>query len=370
MWKIIENYDWDTISQNFDWIRDMRGVPQDPVFHVEGDVETHTKMVMEAFQSMPEFKSLSEQDQHILMAAALLHDVEKRSTTVVESDGRVTSKGHARKGELTSRRILYLDIPTPFLIREQISKLVKHHGLPLWVFEKEDPRKAVIAASLEVNTHLLTILAKADVLGRTCDDNEELLFKIELFKELCVEHSCYGEPREFHDEYSRFFYLQRADVAPNFVAYNDTKFEVILLSALPGSGKDMYINFYLSDWPVVSLDDLRREMNIKPTDKSGNGKVIQAAKEKAKQYMRKHQSYVWNATNITRKMRQQLIDLFLSYGAFVRIIYLEVPYAVLQDQNQNRENVVPSGLMVKMLNKLEVPGLNEAHSVKYEIREG
>ena len=206
-------------------------------------------------------------------------------------------------------------------------------------------------------------------MGRICEDKEDLLFKIELFRELCLEHSCHGKPMNFQDEFSTFFYLQREEVAPDFVAYNDTKFEVILLSALPGSGKDMYINFHLGDWPVVSLDDLRQEMNIKPTDKSGNGRVIQAAKEKAKEYMRRHQSFVWNATSITRQMRQQLIDLFLSYGAYVRIIYLEVPYKVLQEQNRNRENVVPPGVMVKMLSKLEVPSITEAHSVQYEIRE-
>lgn len=369
MWKIIEDYQWDTIKQRFDWVGDMQGVPQDAVYHAEGDVEIHTRMVLEALQELEDFKTLPGQDQHLLMAAALLHDVEKRSTTVTEADGRITSKGHARKGEMTSRRILYLDIPTPFQIREQIAKLVRYHGLPLWVFEKEDPRKAVIAASLEVNTHLLAILAQADVLGRSCEDKEELLFKIELFRELCREHSCYGKPREFPNEFSRFFYLQREEVAPDYVAYNDTKFEVILLSGLPGSGKDMYINFYLDDWPVVSLDDLREEMNIKATDKAGNGRVIQRGKEKAKEYMRLRKSFVWNATNITRQMRQKQIDLFLSYGAYVRIIYLEVPYAVMQEQNRNRENVVPPGVIVKLLTKLEVPSVTEAHTVQYEIRE-
>jgi putative nucleotidyltransferase with HDIG domain len=144
MWKIIENYQWDTIKQRFEWIRDMQNVPQDPIFHAEGDVETHTRMVLEALLELEEFKALQEQDQHLLIAAALLHDVEKRSTTVTESDGRITSKGHARKGKLTSRRILYLDVPTPFQIREQIVKLVRYHGLPLWVFEKEDPRKVAL----------------------------------------------------------------------------------------------------------------------------------------------------------------------------------------------------------------------------------
>ena len=369
MWQIIENYQWDKIKRRFDWVRAMQGVPQDPIHHAEGDVEIHTRMVLEALQELDEFKALQEQEQHILRAAALLHDVEKRSTTATEADGRITSHGHAKKGELTSRRILYTDIPTPFTIREQIAKLVRYHGLPLWVFDKADPRKAVIQASLEVDTHLLTLLAKADVLGRTCADKDDLLYRIELFRELCREHNCYGKPRAFANEFSRFFFLQREEVAPDFMAYNDSKFEVILLSALPGSGKDMYINFHLHNWPVISLDDLRQEMKIKPTDKAGNGKVIQRAKEKAKEHMRLHKSFVWNATNITRQMRKQLIDLFLSYGAFVKIIYIEVPYQLLQEQNKNREQVVPADALVRMIYKWEIPGVSEAHAVEYVIRE-
>lgn len=108
---------------------------------------------------------------------------------VTEADGRITAKGHAKKGELSSRNILYLEVPAPFHIREQITKLVSYHGLPLWVLAKADPRKAVIEASLEVNTHLLAILAQADVMGRICDDKEELLLKVELFRDLCREGS-------------------------------------------------------------------------------------------------------------------------------------------------------------------------------------
>jgi len=43
----VEDLDWQTITNKFEWIRDMIGVPQDPVFHAEGDVWTHTRMVTE-----------------------------------------------------------------------------------------------------------------------------------------------------------------------------------------------------------------------------------------------------------------------------------------------------------------------------------
>jgi hypothetical protein len=109
-------------------------------------------------------ETINRQDQEILWAAALLHDVEKRSTTVTEPDGSITSAGHARKGEMTARQILYKDIPTPFYIRGQIAKLVRFHGLPLWLFERTNPVKALISASLQVNIQHLALLARADML--------------------------------------------------------------------------------------------------------------------------------------------------------------------------------------------------------------
>jgi predicted kinase len=369
MWQITDNYSWENIRRSFPWIRALEGVPQDPIYHAEGDVATHTRLVLEALQQLEEFKALPEQEQHLLRAAALLHDVEKPSTTLQEADGSISARGHAKKGELRSRSILYLDIPTPFPLREQICKLVRHHGLPLWVFDSPDPRKAVIEASLEVDTRLLALLAQADVLGRRCADQQELLYRIELFGELCREWDCWGQPRTFADEYSRFFYLQREEVAPDYVAYNDTKFEVILMAGLPGSGKEMYVHFHLSNWPLVSPDALRQEMKIKQSDKSGWGRVLQRAKEKAREHMRRQESFVWLAPNTSRQAWQPLIDLFISYGAWVRIIYMEAPYPLLQQQNQQREEPIPPETLVRMLARWEVPGLPEAHSVEYSIRE-
>ena len=112
----------------------MAAVPQDPEWHGEGDVLTHTKMVADALFRLPEYQALDEQAQHILFAAALLHDVEKRSTTTSEErDGRIriVSPRHAKKGEHTARQILYCDLAAPFAVREAVAKLVRWHGLPL-----------------------------------------------------------------------------------------------------------------------------------------------------------------------------------------------------------------------------------------------
>lgn len=375
MWKfpsyeINSTIDWDYIEQNFDWFRNMKDVPQDPKWHAEGDVYTHTKLVVEALVSLPEFQELKEQDKHILFTAAILHDIEKRSTTTTEIlDGVscIVSPKHSKRGEYTARSFLYRDLETPFLIREEIAKLVRHHGLPLWVIEKNNPAKEVIKASLVLNTEFLMILAKADVLGRICEDQEDILLKIDLFKELCIENDCFGKKRQFKSDLSRYLYLNRQDMPLEYEPYDDLEYTVYVLSALPGTGKDTYIQNNLQ-YPIISLDDIRRDNQISPTDKKGNGKIVQLGKEKSKEYLRNKQTFVFNATNITKDMRNKWISLFTDYKARVKIIYLEVPFNQLISQNQNREFSVPGNVIDKLLNKLEIPTFEEAHEIEYIVQ--
>lgn len=367
MWTISKHKDWAELQEQFGWVRDMDGVPQDPIYHAEGDVAVHTRMVLAALEALPEYQALAPQEQEILWAAALLHDVEKRSTTVIEDDGRITSAGHAKKGAQTARQILYRDVPAPFHIREAVVKLVRHHGLPLWLFHKPNPKKAAVMASLEVRMDWVAMLAKADVLGRTCNDQAELLYRIDLFKEMCLELDCWDKPRAFATASAKMDYLLKEDGYLEYVPFDEPDYTVVLMAGLPGAGKDYHILDNYRDWPVVSLDGIREEMGVKPTDKHGNGRVIQEAKERAKTYLRAHRSFVWNGTNITKSMREQLIGLFLTYGARVRIDYIEVPVRQLMTQNRDREQVVPGAAMARLIEKLDVPVAFEAHEVRYFV---
>ena len=115
MWKfpfyeVNQPIDWAAMEVTYDWLRDMREVPQDTIWHAEGDVLVHTKMVVSELLQLPEFQTLSEQDKHVLVTAALMHDIEKRSTTTIEiinGKERIVSPRHAKRGEFTVREILY-----------------------------------------------------------------------------------------------------------------------------------------------------------------------------------------------------------------------------------------------------------------------
>lgn len=362
MWTISKDKSWDFLKNNFSWVNDMHGVQQSPVHHAEGDVAVHTQMVLRELENLPEFKTLTDQEKEVIWAAALLHDVEKRSTTIFENMD-YTSPGHAKKGAMTARQILYREIETPFEIREQVVGLVKYHGLPLWALEKKNPVQYLLKASLEVDTMMLMILAKADMLGRICQDQDEMLYRIDLFKELCIELECWGKPRKFPSNLSKFQYFRKDDQSPDYDPFNDTKSEAIILSGIAGSGKDHYIKNHYPLHEMISLDDLRRKFKIKRGDSKGSGHIIQMARETAKDCLRKGRPFIWNATNITRQMREQLIDMFSVYNPLVKIIYVEVPYKKLITQNKNREHPIPEDAIEHMIDRLEVPKDWEGHEV-------
>lgn len=367
MWTIYEDKSWDALQMQFDWVRRMHEVPQDPIHHAEGNVAIHTQMVLAALENDPDYQLLGLQEQEVLWASALLHDVEKYSTTVLEAGGSITSNGHARKGAAASRQIIYKERPAPFAIREQVVGLVRYHGLPLWIFEKSDPLKALVIASMEVNTMWLSMLARADARGRICQDLDNLLYRIDCFEEFCKEQGCWGTIRSFGSGDARMHYLQQDSAYVDYVPFESPQMDIVLMSGLPGAGKDTFIRNHFAELPVISLDDIRKEWGIKPTDQKGNGRVIQEAKMRAKELLRKKKSFVWNATNTTFQMRQQLINLFTDYRAAVNIIYIESSYAALKQQNKSREEIVPEQVLERLIRKLEVPALWEAHVVQYHV---
>jgi predicted kinase len=362
--------DWPAVEARFGWIRALGGCPQNPLYHAEGDVLVHTRLVAEALVGSAAWRALAPGARSVLFAAALLHDVAKPLRTVVAEDGAITSRGHARRGAHLARQLLWLGEdggvdPAPFSAREAVVGLVRYHGLPLWVLDDADPQRAVIRASMVARCDLLALLAEADVRGRRCADSAELLGRIDLFRELCQENGCLDKPYAFPSAHSRFVYFHRAQGSPTYAAYDDTRCEVVLMSGLPGSGKDHWIRAQRPGWPVIALDALRLSMQIGP--QAEQGPVIAAAREQARAYLRSGRSFIWNATNTTRALRERLVDFFISYGARARIVYLEVPFAELLERNAKRARPVPEPVIRRLAARLDVPNPTEAHAVEWVI---
>ncbi|MCP4133123.1 MAG: AAA family ATPase [bacterium] len=361
-----ENFNWDMYTELFQWIRDMKEIPQNPKYHAEGNVWIHTRMVLEQLIVMEAWQALPSEERAIVFLAALIHDVGKIPTTKEGEDGQIESPRHTVVGERMAREILWKGIPepVPFPIREKIVKLVRYHGFPLWFIEKKNPERGVITTSQFVSMRHLTILAEADIRGRIGSKLDRKLDSVKMLKEYCAELGCLDSAYSFPDPLSRFTYFRKTDSSPAYVPYDDTAFTVIMMSGLPGSGKDTWIKKNnRANSPVVSLDDIRQELNISP--QKTQGKVVEAGRKQAREYMRKKESFIWNATNTTALLREQVIGFFLGYNARVKIVYVETGYENLWKQNHERDDPVPETIINKMINKLDIPSVVEAHEVEY-----
>jgi predicted kinase len=324
----------------------------------------HTRRVCEELAALPAFRSLSEEERLVLFAAALLHDVAKPACTRREEDGRITAHGHTRRGAVQARAILWR-LGIPVSEREQIAALVRHHQAPFHLIERPDSQRLAITISQTARCDLLSLLAEADARGRTCHDQGKLLEIIALFDEYCRDQGCLTAPYDLPSDHARFLYFRTPGRDPAYAAYDDTRCEAVILSGLPGAGKDHWLREHRPDLPVVALDAVRAELGVDPTDPQGA--VVDRARAVARAYLRQGRDFAWNATHLSRDMRERTISLCAAYNARVRIVYVEVDEARLRRQNAARRHPVPEAAIERLLARWEVPDRTEAHRVDWVI---
>ncbi len=104
----------------------LKGCPQHPRYHPEGDVWVHTWHVCDMAASIADRDALDARDRTVLMFAALCHDLGKPSTTVPDNDGIPRSPGHAAAGVPLTQAFL-ARIGAPHWIERLVTPLVREH---------------------------------------------------------------------------------------------------------------------------------------------------------------------------------------------------------------------------------------------------
>ena len=164
-------YELGVVKQIFPELESLVGVPQEPEWHPEGDVDVHTMMVADEARKL--IDDLPYEKQVTVMLAAIAHDFGKPPTTQ-HFDGRWRSHAHDEAGvEPTISFLDRLGIYTlnNFDVREHVIQLVRYHLKPGEFYKAELRNNPVGDGAFrrlarKVEPDLLYRVAKADSLGR------------------------------------------------------------------------------------------------------------------------------------------------------------------------------------------------------------
>ena len=176
----------------FPELQALIGVPQNPVYHREGDVWTHTMLVLdEAARLRSRVK-----EPYWFMLAALTHDLGKAVCTK-EIDGVLRSYDHERRGLPLAEAFLRRLTAESKLIR-YVLNLVELHMRPNTLAATGAGEKSINRLfDLAVEPEALVAIALADDLGRISEHptgtyDAFLLEKLERFRQLQSRPSVTG----------------------------------------------------------------------------------------------------------------------------------------------------------------------------------
>lgn len=154
----------------FPTIERLAATPQEPEFHPEGDVWTHTKLVVDQARRLT--ADQSDNERLIIALAAFTHDLGKVSTTE-RIDGRIRSRDHERAGAEPTREFLERSGFPEGVIRK-VLPLVTEHLKPALLYHSELRGQWVSGGALRrlarrvypATIEQLATVATADHLGR------------------------------------------------------------------------------------------------------------------------------------------------------------------------------------------------------------
>ncbi len=370
------------------WLTLFKETPQDPEWHAEGNVHIHTGMVLDEL-----YKLLASEAQHIqgwrrqaLILGALLHDIGKPVRTKdVEIRGvmRVASPQHEAIGRsYLAFKLMSLDLP--FKVVWHVLALVGEHHMPKQLVVKNRDRGDYIALSRRGDLALLYWLEVADMRGRICPDLVTQLEYLDEFKMFAQEYgvweSTFEFTRDFHNrlealsaqEAQYLFALTLRDLEAGSISmaeeglarHYESKRDyanLIVLCGPSGIGKSSWISNNCKGHEIISLDDIREEVNGCRSDQSHKGRVLALAKERLKSCLRKSQDVVWDATNLRSDFRKVVCDLGRDYNALVTLVVFLAAEDAIFKGNRERTHSIPENILVKQLSDYQFPLVSEAH---------
>lgn len=363
------NMSWEDLKEAFPMlISMMKNSPQDPEHHFEGDVWTHTKMVMEEMFASEYYLNADFKEKEVLFWSTFLHDVAKPLTVERNMEtGGISNPDHSNKGAQDQRLFMWRNGFDPVL-REHVSRVIKFHQKPFH-WHKEMSVFELRSLSQWLPIGRLLAMARADARGRRSKTNHNDVLKrtlenLELMEYLAEENDCLHQAWQhpFESVQARKIYFEEKGCShEDRPVHYDGGSDVIFLCGLPASGKNFWVDHFGEERPVLSYDAEREKLGLKSGKK--DGMAVQIVKEKAKELLRKKEPFIFNATHINEELRSKNLSLLNQYNATVRIVHLEADPNELKKRNRDRLDSIPESVIENMARRWTPPSPHEGHEV-------
>lgn len=181
-------YEMNKLNEFFIEVKSLKGVAQSPIHHPEGDVWTHTMMVLD---ECAKYRDLSS-NPLAFMFSGLCHDFGKAVTTTVEKDGKIRSIYHDIEGVSLSETFLNR-LTNDKKIITYVKNMTELHMRPNMLAKSKASKKSSRKMfNQSINCEDLILLGKCDHLGRDIDEPYDvyeswLIERLKDFKETCSE---------------------------------------------------------------------------------------------------------------------------------------------------------------------------------------
>ena len=159
------------LEEFFPEVAAMRGVPQNPKYHPEGDVYRHTMLVLDQAASL-RHRAV---EPLYFMFAALCHDLGKTDSTRIGEDGRITSHMHPVSGRpLAAQQLRRLSSNARLLryVDDMVGNHMRPNAMAMCQSKKKKTRLLFDAC---VCPEDLILLSRADASGKLGEPYDERL---------------------------------------------------------------------------------------------------------------------------------------------------------------------------------------------------
>lgn len=360
--------DWEKIRE-IPQFAALIGNEQSHVWHKEGDVWEHTKLVTNAMISLLALKGVkvASRDYLVLVSAAICHDIAKpvtREWDEVKKDWSSPNHGH-----VGARMVRDLFFDEDVQLREEVCFLVDMHMIPHHLLEKGETMY-LTAERLSLcyrPFNDLVLLNLCDNLGSKNDN-----MSVDKALQHAMELMSLTKNRGEHQTLKISDLARLNGIKPDKIWKSDNMTYVFILVGLPGSGKNYYLDTHFKDnvpdsIGILSRDDIRTEIGLTGEKPQGNKgeeeRVTEIFEQRLKEYCKTKATIFINNVNVKKKYRKRFLEILSeNTDGVITYIYFNTD---VETCKKRRAGMMPLEVINRMNNNFDFPQLYECSAMYY-----